>query len=262
MIEEIQQPEIQVLGIPLYAANIRSATAMVIENCQDESASNYCISATGAHGLVMAKKDKRFEQVLRSFFANLPDGMPGVWIGRLKGAQRMERCYGPDFFKSVMTHSKNLPINHFFCGGNPGVAQELRALVKDKFGNNNVVGTFCPPFLPVMEYDFKSIANHINECSANVVWIGLSTPKQELFASSLASFTKVNFIITVGAAFDFHTGNVRQAPSLFQSAGLEWLFRLIIEPKRLYKRYLKIVPLFILYNLKEFFYFCTRKESN
>jgi len=180
----------------------------------------------------------------------------------MKGANKMKRCYGPDFFASVLTHSQNLPITHFFCGGNEGVAEELKKVSKKKFANNNVVGTLCPPFQDVKNYNHDEIAKQINETKANIVWIGLSTPKQELFAMHLASKTNVNFIITVGAAFDFHTDKVRQAPSIIQRVGLEWFFRLIMEPKRLYKRYLEIVPAFIYYNLKELLTFASQKIIN
>ena len=99
--------------------------------------------------------------------------------------------------------------------------------------------------------ELKKLANEINELGVNIVWIGLSTPKQEIFASRLRKYTKVDFICTVGAAFDFHTGNVIQAPKFLQNTGLEWLFRLVVEPKRLWRRYFEIVPKFIYYNLIE-----------
>jgi N-acetylglucosaminyldiphosphoundecaprenol N-acetyl-beta-D-mannosaminyltransferase len=251
---------IHVTGIPLYAGDIETATGLCISQIVEQPRSNLCISATGAHGLVHARKNPEFAEILKSFYLNLPDGLPGVWVGKLKGARSMKRCYGPDFFKSMMIHSKELDVKHFFCGGNEGVADELKAAVRKKFGNDKVVGTYCPPFLPVVKYDYASIASIINGTSANVVWIGLSTPKQEQFAHHLSKYTKVNFIICVGAAFDFHTDKVKQAPKILQKLGLEWFFRLLMEPKRLYKRYLEIVPLFIYYNLKELLTFAIRKS--
>jgi len=251
---------VNILGVPLYASNISSATQIILNNCNSDKRSNYCVSATGAHGLVFAKRNKEFGMVLKSFFMNLPDGMPGVWVGRMKGGNEMRRCYGPDFFASVLTHSDNLFVTHFFCGGNQGVAEELKDTVKIKFKNNNVVGTFCPPYQDVDKYDYETIAKQINQTKANIVWIGLSTPKQELFARNLALRTNVNFIITVGAAFDFHTDKVRQAPAFIQKIGMEWFFRLVMEPKRLYKRYLEIVPLFIYYNAVELIKFAVQKS--
>ncbi|MCS6796775.1 MAG: WecB/TagA/CpsF family glycosyltransferase, partial [Raineya sp.] len=113
-------------------------------------------------------------------------------------------------------------------------------------------GTFCPPFREMTEKEIQDLAQKIQVSSADVVWIGLSTPKQEKFAYRLARFVNCHFIITVGAAFDFHTDRVKQAPRWIQNIGLEWFFRLMMEPKRLYKRYLHIVPKFIYLNFLEF----------
>jgi N-acetylglucosaminyldiphosphoundecaprenol N-acetyl-beta-D-mannosaminyltransferase len=250
---------IDVLDVPLYAGDMEKACQHISDLSGQDLRSNYCVSATGAHGIVHARKDSTFKSILRSFYLNLPDGMPGVWIGHLKGAEEMKRCYGPDFFREILTQTADKPITHFFCGGNTGIADELREAVKIKFGNKNVVGTFCPPFLGVNQYDYASIAERINETKPNIVWIGLSTPKQEYFAYRLMKFTNVNFIITVGAAFDFHTDKITQAPSIVQDLGLEWFFRLLMEPNRLFKRYLEIVPLFIYYNALEFLSFAVAK---
>lgn len=252
---------VDVLGTPLFDKSISEACLHVINVILSRGETkNLLISATGAHGLVFAKKNEDFRQTLKSFYINLPDGMPGVWVGRLKGRSKMRRCYGPEFFKTMMVKSSNENIKHFFCGGNPGVAEELRNAVKQKFDNGNVVGTYCPPFLPIDKYDYKAIADEINSSGADIVWIGLSTPKQELFAKRLSGFTNVHFIATVGAAFDFHTDRLKQAPGVLQKMGLEWFFRLIMEPRRLYKRYLEIVPLFIYYNIREFLIFASRKK--
>jgi N-acetylglucosaminyldiphosphoundecaprenol N-acetyl-beta-D-mannosaminyltransferase len=203
-----------------------------------------CISATGAHGLVEAYKDSSFKNILASFYWNLPDGMPLVWWGRLKGFTTMDRCYGPDFFAAIMQATSRLEVAHFFCGGKPGVAEELKQAVELKWGNNNVVGTYSPPFSLMQEDDWGNLVAKINESSAQIIWIGLSTPKQEKFAYELAKRVKVRYIITIGAAFDFHTGRLAQAPRWMQRSGLEWFYRLCKEPRRLWKRYIEIVPKF------------------
>lgn len=244
----------KVLEVELYDTGLKSAVKETLMQCGAEwPRDNKCVSATGAHGLVTAFKEPQFKQTLDAFHWNLPDGMPGVWIGKLKGAKRMTRCYGPDFFREVFSESAYLPVNHFLCGGQEGVANQLRAAVSQKFGNNRVVGTYCPPFREMTDQEFRALANVINESGTNIVWIGLSTPKQERFARRLAQWVDVNFIVTVGAAFDFHTDRVVQAPGWMQQLSLEWFFRLMTEPKRLYKRYLEVVPLFIFLNLKEVF---------
>ncbi len=243
------QQEVKILGIKIFAMNIAKAVERLLYTNNGSSESR-CMSASGAHGLVYSKRNHEFRVILQSFFLNLPDGMPSVWIGRLKGAKKMQRCYGPDFFKETMIASANTNKTHFLCGGKEGVAAKLKQVCETQFAAT-ISGTYCPPFLEVSDYDYPAIAQTINKTKANIVWIGLSTPKQEVFAYNLSKYVKVDYVCCVGAAFDFHIGNVKQAPSWVQKIGMEWFFRLLMEPKRLWKRYFEIVPLFIYYNFAE-----------
>lgn len=240
-----------VLEIPLYDQGMDSAVKHVIEVCEGNSKTNRCISATGAHGLIIAKKDKIFAEILKGFHMNLPDGKPGAVVGRLKGARNMEQCTGPDFFEQLLTATSSTSIKHFFCGGKEGVAEELKHSCEMNFNNMNVVGCFSPPFRKMSEDELEELGKMINLSGADIVWIGLSTPKQEYFAKALIPHVNVHFIATVGAAFDFHSGNLNKAPRRIQNLGLEWLYRLILEPKRLWKRYFEIVPKFLYYSTIE-----------
>ncbi len=233
--------------IPIYHYNLSTAVSNFISNLRSpeiESRMSLCISATGAHGLVEAHKDASFKSILRQFYWNLPDGMPLVWWGRSKGYSQMDRCYGPDFFAGLMQATSSMEVAHFFCGGKPGVAEELKTATELKWGNRKVTGAYSPPFSPMQETDWAELVSKIKQSKAQVIWIGLSTPKQEKFAFELSKRVKVKFIITVGAAFDFHTGRLAQAPKWIQRAGMEWFFRLGKEPRRLWKRYIEIVPKF------------------
>jgi N-acetylglucosaminyldiphosphoundecaprenol N-acetyl-beta-D-mannosaminyltransferase len=254
-----------ILGIPLFDADIKNFISQLIIAMREPN-SNKCLSATGAHGLVYAQRHLEFADILRSFYMNLPDGMSTVWIGRLKGAKRMRRCYGPEFFKEVIIESKDKNIRHFFCGGKAGVAEDLKNVCENKFNNYNIVGTFSPPFRAMTDEELADLANRINEVKTDIVWIGLSTPKQEILASRLSKYTNVHFLCAVGAAFDFHTGRIKQAPQWIQLIGMEWFFRLLVEPKRLWRRYLEIVPLFIWFNcielLKGDFFIDQRNNDN
>jgi N-acetylglucosaminyldiphosphoundecaprenol N-acetyl-beta-D-mannosaminyltransferase len=240
-------PKIDITGIPIFAGRFSEAVNLVLDNLN--SAKNLCISATGAHGIVYSSDHIKFKRILQSFYLNLPDGMPNVWIGKLKGMKNAERCYGPDFFASLLKATSNKKINHFFCGGKEGVAIQLKAASEKKFANYNVVGTYSPPFLAVDKYDYKQIADQISNAKADIVWIGISTPKQEEFAFNLSKYTNVSYIIAVGAAFDFHIDAIKQAPGWIQKIGMEWFYRLLVEPKRLFKRYIYIVPKYIYLNL-------------
>jgi N-acetylglucosaminyldiphosphoundecaprenol N-acetyl-beta-D-mannosaminyltransferase len=243
-----------VLGIKLYNLNISAACDHVLAVIKNNAVkANRLISATGAHGLVIAQKVLPFKKILNEFYINLPDGVPGVWIGRLKGSANMKPCPGPDFFAYMIKKTADADIRHFFCGGKPGVADELKEACIKKYNNNNIVGTYSPPFRDMSDKEMQELGRHIQSLNADIVWIGLSTPRQEQFAYRLRNYTSTQFIVTVGAAFDFHTGRVRYAPAWMQKNGLGWLFRVVTEPRRLLKRYAEIVPLFIFFNIKELF---------
>jgi N-acetylglucosaminyldiphosphoundecaprenol N-acetyl-beta-D-mannosaminyltransferase len=242
----------EVLTIPLYDRPFAHAVDEIVGSCINGGAKANClISATSAHGLVIAQRDRLFAELLKRFHLNLPDGMPAVWVGKMKGSRTIERCYGPDLFKQVMLKTADKPVRHYLCGGKEGVALRLKEACANKFGNRNCAGTFSPPFRQMTVGEFRRLGDEINQKDVDIVWIGLSTPKQEFFANELAKHAKAHFIITVGEAFDFHIGAVKEAPSSLQKMGLEWFYRLLMEPRRLYKRYLEIVPLFIYYNLKD-----------
>ncbi len=253
----------KVLGVSIYSENIVSAVATICSSQSDpENRKPKLISATSAHGLVEAAKDITYKQLLNNFYWNLPDGMPVTWVAKLKGAKKIQRCYGPDFFAATISATKNLPLEHFFCGGKPGVADQLAEACQIKFGNHQIAGTYSPPFREMTDSEMEQLGQQIIRSGAHIVWIGLSTPKQEKFAERLCHYLSGGYIITVGAAFDFHTGQVKQAPKWIQKIGMEWFFRLLVEPKRLYRRYLEIVPKFIWLNFKEFIDFYIYKKGH
>lgn len=244
--------KVKVLGVEMFAGTLEGLIENLLKGAgSDECATTLLVSATSSHGLVHSKKHPKFAKILRRFTLNVPDGVPITWVSRLKGYTHSKRCYGPDLFKYLMIRSADQKINHFLCGGNDGVAEKLKMSCEQKFDNKHITGIYTPPFANVEDFEYKKIAEKIMLSKADVVWIGLSTPKQEEFAYRLAKHVKVKFIITVGAAFDFHIGAVRQAPSWIQKSGMEWCFRFLMEPKRLAKRYIQVIPLFIYHNLIE-----------
>lgn len=240
----------KVLGIDIDDTTINDFVISVLE-CQEKN--NYCVSASGAHGLIETRFDKEFYNVLTSFRHNLPDGKPAVWVAKIKGAKKIKRCFGPYVFRDLMIESSDKPYKHFLSGGREGVAEKLAKACAEKFNNHNIVGTHCPPFRDIQESEFEELGNRINELGADIVWIGISTPKQEKFAHRLSKYTKVKYLITVGAAFDYHTDSITPAPGWIQEAGLEWAFRLYMEPKRLWKRYINIVPKFLVFGIMDIF---------
>ena len=246
--------KVKVTGVDIFVGDNNSFAQELINECNGGmNGANRKVSATSAHGLVFASKNPDFKNTLDNFYYNLPDGMPIVWVGRLKGHRNMQRCSGVDMFEVVMKATASHNIKHFFCGGKEGVAKQLQASSANNLGNSNVVGTYSPPFRIMTDDEFAALGQQINQSGANIVWIGLSTPKQEVFAASLAKHCSVDYIITVGAVFDFFTGNLERAPRWIQNIGLEWFYRLLKEPRRLFSRYFEVVPGFIALNLKELF---------
>jgi N-acetylglucosaminyldiphosphoundecaprenol N-acetyl-beta-D-mannosaminyltransferase len=246
---------IKILDIPICFSPVKFILHLIKQKCMDnEDKNSYCISATSVHGIIESRKNPEFNQILNKFFINLPDGRPLAVVGHFKGASTMKQLTGPDFFEMVMRTTAREKINHYFCGGRKGVAERLKLECARKFLNNKVVGTFCPPFRSMSDEEIIDLASKINEHDVHILWIGLSTPKQELFAYRISKYVKIHFIITVGAAFDFHCGNLCKAPMIMRWLYLEWLYRLFLEPKRLMKRYCYIVPRFIFHAMIDIAY--------
>jgi N-acetylglucosaminyldiphosphoundecaprenol N-acetyl-beta-D-mannosaminyltransferase len=168
-----------------------------------------------------------------------------VWMGWLRGHREMSRVYGPDLMLEVCAWSETSGCRHFFFGGAPGVAEQLRGKLTARFPNLQVVGCYTPPFRPLNAKEEKQLQEMVRAAQPDIVWVGLSTPKQEKFMAEFLPRLDVTLMIGVGAAFDFHSGRVKQAPRWMQRTGLEWFYRLCQEPGRLAKRYMLNNPLFV-----------------
>jgi len=172
-----------------------------------------------------------------------PDGMPLVWIGNWSG-EKVDRVYGPDLMLAVCERSVEVGARHFLLGGAPGVAEVLAKRLTERFPGLQIAGTLCPTVTDEVPVDLDYVAQ-INETDADIVWVGLGTPKQELWMAAHRPYLEASVLLGVGAAFDFHTGRKPQAPRWIQRSGFEWLYRLCSEPKRLWRRYLHTIPVFV-----------------
>ena len=205
------------------------------------------VAVTGVHGVMEAQRDSKLIEIFNRALLVTPDGMPMVWMGKLQGHASIERVYGPDLMLNICEHSVPNEFTHFLYGGEPGVADALGRELQSRFPGLRIVGTYAPPFRPLNERELQDLQARVADCRPDFFWVGLSTPKQELFmAEYISLLPEAKMFIGVGAAFDLLTGRIPQAPPWMQSVGLEWLFRLIQEPKRLWKRYLVNNPLFII----------------
>jgi N-acetylglucosaminyldiphosphoundecaprenol N-acetyl-beta-D-mannosaminyltransferase len=190
-----------------------------------------------------ARRDPELRRIHNVSGLTTPDGMPMVWAGHRAGAAHMRRVYGPDLMLELCQLAARRGWSSFFFGGGPGVPELLAERLTARFPGLRVVGTWSPPFRALTPEEDKAVVDRINRSGADLVWIGLSTPKQERWMADHRDLPMV--MIGVGAAFDFLSGRKRQAPRALQGLGLEWLYRLAHEPRRLWRRYLYRNPRFV-----------------
>lgn len=227
----------EVLGVHVDALQVADAIAHV-ERWICEGDAPHLIAATGMHGITEAQHDASFKQLLNSVDLVVPDGMPLVWIGRLRGYGLRRRVCGSDLLVSFCQETCTKGYKHFFYGGAPGVADRLALELKKRFDGLEVVGTYSPPFRSLHPEEDTAIVEIINGSNADVLWVGLGCPKQERWMCEHRKSLTIPVIVAIGAAFDFFTGGSQRAPAWMGEHGLEWLFRLMREPRRLWKRYL------------------------
>jgi N-acetylglucosaminyldiphosphoundecaprenol N-acetyl-beta-D-mannosaminyltransferase len=211
------------------------------------------LTVTGAHGIVESAYDTAVMRAHQEAAAAFPDGMPLVWLGRLIGFRSMSRVYGPDLMTAVFSVKELRQLGHFFYGGSPTAISKLRERLVLRFGDFNMVGMHCPPMLPVGFVEEEETIRRIRQLAPEFIWVGLSTPKQEVWLNMHMPRIGRGLGIGVGAAFDLLSGSVRQAPYWVQHSGFEWLFRLMMEPRRLARRYLFVIPIFAAFWIEALF---------
>jgi N-acetylglucosaminyldiphosphoundecaprenol N-acetyl-beta-D-mannosaminyltransferase len=237
-------PRVDVLGVEVSAIDLQAAIRRIREWIESDLRHYVCVR--DVHGVMRSQRDPELMRIHREAGMVTPDGMPLVWCGRLAGAHWMHRVYGPDLMLSACGESEIAGWRHFLYGAGDGVANELAANLRERFPEIQIVGTHTPPFRDLTEDEAQRTVEMINGASPDIVWVGLSTPKQELWMSRFRGLLDAPVLIGVGAAFDMHAGRVPQAPMWMRRSGLEWLFRLSVEPRRLWRRYLRVIPSFIL----------------
>lgn len=234
---------VNILGIQISAINMGQAL-QAFEAWIETRAQTY-VCVTPAHGVMDGQKQPGLRKIFNESGLTTPDGMAIVWLLKLAGHQHVSRVYGPELMLAVCQLSLTKGYTHYLFGGNPQVPEQLAQSLETQFPGIKIVGTYSPPFHPLTTEEDEKIIQAINETHPDIVWVGLSTPKQEWWMAEHLGKIKAPVMVGVGAAFDFLSGNKRQAPKWMQKNGLEWLFRLSTEPRRLWRRYIRY-PIFVL----------------
>ncbi len=232
-----------VLGVGVSAINMAEALRLSDGLLQQQGKGYICL--TGVHGVMESQRDGALRDILNRSFLCLPDGMPTVWVGHLQGHRAMDRVYGPDFMMQLCRLSARRGYRHFLYGGTRGVAAKLQVRLEILIPGIDIVGTYTPPFRPLTFWDEADVIARINKSRPDIVWVGLSTPKQERFMAQYIERLDTSLMVGVGAAFDIHAGLRSDAPQWVKDCGLQWLDRLCQEPRRLWRRYLTNNPRFL-----------------
>jgi len=234
---------VDVLGVGISAVDPDAALAEITHWLTNGVRHYVCV--TGVHGVMEAQRDPELLRIHNDSGLTTPDGMPMVWAAHAAGAANVQRVYGPELMLAVCARAAERGWTSYLYGSSDDVLARLRDNLSDRFPGLRIVGAHSPPFRELTAEEDDAVVDAINDSAAQIVWVGLSTPKQERWmAAHTARIDAV--LVGVGAAFDMHAGNLRQAPRWMQRSGLEWLFRLASEPRRLWRRYAINIPRFAL----------------
>lgn len=237
-------PRVDVLGVGVSCLTLDS-TVEVVSGWVDRGEHRY-VCVTGVHGVMECQRDLQLLQIHNRSGLTTPDGMPMVWSAWWAGRRDVRRVYGPDLMSAILARAVERGWSSFFYGGGPATAELLAERLTALFPGLQVAGTATPPFRPLTPQENADVVQMINDSGARLVWVGLSTPKQERWMAEHVGRLRANALFGVGAAFDLVAGTVPQAPRWMRHSGLEWAYRLSREPRRLWRRYLRNNPAFAL----------------
>lgn len=223
-----------ILGTNIAVTNMQETIKFLEEKLEDLRGSYICVS--NVHTTIMAYEDEEYRTVQNSAVVALPDGKPLSSYSRKHGFPEAERVTGPDLMGEMFARNNNL--RHYFYGGSPETIVVLEKKLKEKYPNLQIAGMTSPPYRMLSEEEDVADIVAMNDAKADIIWVGLGAPKQEKWMYRHQD--KVNGVmIGVGAGFDYHAGTIKRAPMWMQKASLEWLYRLLQDPKRLFGRYMR-----------------------
>lgn len=240
----------RILGVNIAVTNMQESVNLILSQLEEIRGEFICLS--NVHTTVMAKGNEEYRHIQNSAFLALPDGSPLALVQRLRGYKAAEQVPGPDIMPALWKATQQTQIKHYFYGSSPETIEALRRNLQENYPELKVVGMESPPYRPLTEEEDRKAVDRINASGADILWIGLGAPKQEEWMYNHRG--KVNaLMLGVGAGFDFHAGTVKRAPEWMRNHYLEWLYRLIQDPKRLWKRYVVTNAKFVLLSIADAF---------
>lgn len=213
---------------------------------ESRQSSSY-VTVNNAHTLVEGVLHRDYRAVINNALLSLADGGSLALMGRLKGAKEMRRIFGPSLMEYVLEHSQSNSLRHFFFGSTQEILEEMIAVIRQRFPRAVIAGVLSPPFRPFTAEENKEFLSQIRDSRADIIWVSLGAPKQERWIYEVYTELDHGIFIGIGAGFSYLTGRIKHAPRWMKRYALEWVYRLIQEPRRLYKRYLVANTLFILF---------------
>lgn len=245
-------PRVNVLGVGIHALDLPTAVQKVVAAATTPGVAGY-VTVTGVHGVMESQRDADLKRIHNRSLLSVPDGTPTVWVGRSRGYDAMRTVRGSDLMGALLDAGIPANLGHYFYGGADGVVDQLADVLRSNQPELQIAGMGTPPFRPLTDVEEDALVADLNATRPHLMWIGLSTPKQERFMAGFLERHRDHLDLTehglvllgVGAAFDFKAGLVPEAPAWVQGTGMEWAYRTAKEPWRLWKRYATNNPAFV-----------------
>lgn len=234
MVDKSTIPKVNILGVDIAAIDMEWLIQFTEKNVEKLSGDYICVS--NVHTTVTSYEDEEYREIQNGGILAIPDGGPLSSVGRKRGAKGISRTTGPDYLGEVLKKSSEYGWKHFFYGSTQETLDKLKDTLLSSYPLLSIVGMYSPPFRPMTDEEDKEIISKINKAAPDFLWVGLGAPKQEHWMAMHQGKVK-GLMIGVGAAFDYYAGNIKRAPEWMQKANLEWVYRLMQDPKRLLKRY-------------------------